>query len=144
MSNSEVFRWHYYQLDVSRLLADIQAGLIPIMGIHLDRGDIESYAKAVLHFHDAEPSSRQEWQLPINLNYVRSLSEERLQQPLLLVHFGEGGLIAVEDEGPDASYVLADGNNRLARAYMDGTPTLICWIVGRDQAKPYWSPLHEY
>ena len=108
----------------------------------LEVGLVTENADAMLHFVGPEHADGQrDDQLPIDLGYVRSLSPERLAQPVLLVYFGRGGLIALPDLATEAAYVLADGNHRLARAYIDGVQRMVADVVCSEEANKYWSPL---
>jgi len=139
MANVETFRWRNFQLDVTALLRDIAECRVAVRGIRIDRQEIEAHALTVLRLPGV--TEVKEWQFPIDWEYVRSLASERCKQPLLLVYFGDSGFIAVEDESPEPCYVLADGNHRLARAYVDGRQRVVVHIVARKDAERYWSGL---
>jgi hypothetical protein len=138
---NETFRWEYETYDISRLLRDLSRGLQePILATTLNRDDIAGY-RAVLEgvaLVDAPEEVKEKLRVHIDLDYVSSLEEADLREPLVMLHVGQDeGTVRFEDLEPGANYVLADGNHRLIRAYQLQLPELEVLVIPREVAKRY-------
>ena len=134
----EVFGWARLQIDVSAILADINCGkLIP--GLRdLDADFISSYGKRVLALDKAKPRTVDQtgsFFVGISTLHALTLPEHIQAEPVILIYAGKNkGML---DMGTGVSYLLCDGNHRMALAYLNETPSVQAYVLSEAQSRRY-------
>lgn len=139
LSKAECFSWPGDTWGISRIWRDVQFGRIT-----MSRGFIENYARMVLAL--TKESGRERHRMPLvrlDLWHAMLLPEEAMQMPVLLLDLGrDTGLIRFSSHnGP--RHILADGNHRIARAFLSETMSIDALLMGAglSQGYPIDSPI---
>jgi len=135
MPAREAFRWQHQLFDISALLTDIAQGRLVPQEVELNEEFVRTYCGLYLEF-----TSQVRPPLHVNLQYAQQLPQERLQEPVVLLHVGEGeGLVSFREDEPEPHYVVADGNHRLIAASQRGS-ILRAYVIAREIASQYELP----
>jgi hypothetical protein len=137
----ETFHWDYWTYDITALLRDLEGRKVPLWHEStFNRDEIETY-RALLERvpHPGVPPELQaRHRIQIDGAYASTLQDADLARPLILLPVGlEDGPILLEDLDDECSFVVADGNHRLVRAYHLGKAELPVIVIPASVAGRY-------
>lgn len=135
----EQFTWASETWDIASLLRDIASGALRPDLQDLDREFIDTYAQQVLALDKAAGANQTRLSLLMHVSAKDALAlpSDALQQPLVMLMTKKGkGLLRLDDSA-GSSYVLADGNHRVARAFLDDVPRLRTFVLNARQSRKY-------
>jgi hypothetical protein len=156
---SEIFRWAHITYDVGRINRDIAVGKLRGISVDVPRATIELFGSNILGFNDRR--TRKFPSLPaISDEYVRSLNEPRLSEPVVAVKFprlknpdsefaagleipgeliyeAKANQLHYPQSDADADIVLIDGNHRLAAVYLRGGEIMRGLLLHEEQLSCY-------
>ena len=139
MSDREIFHFMLESYDVTAMLADLGTGKLIPKEIEIDAEFVTEFAEKVQCLRRGVPAKDQRVGIfsSVNAPYAMTLKGDRLDEPLIFVHTRKGkGILALDDTG--TNYLLADGQHRLARAYLDGRVTpLKAYKLSKVQSRKY-------
>lgn len=135
----ESYTWSRWSWDIARLQADIDARKLRVTRIVLDREFIVAYARQILCLALEKGRDQQGFGIfgSVDMKAVFDLPISALDAPLILLCPPKGkGLLRLDGEdGPN--HVLADGNHRLARAFLEGRDALEGHVLSLSQSRRY-------
>lgn len=121
----ETFTWLDRAWDIARFWRELDAGKIQPELQDLDSTFIEGYATGLLGLEKGMTEQRSLSPLMyVNVKEALGLPVEALDEPLVIVRARKGKGILRLCGHATADHVLADGNHRIARAFLDGRPSL--------------------
>jgi hypothetical protein len=82
----ETFSWQYLTFDVTRLAADVAAGLVASVYVAVDAVTIDRYSRETLNLDGTSPTK-----VKLDMAYAAQLDRERLAEPLLIVDISDAG-----------------------------------------------------
>lgn len=140
-NNLEDFAWANQQWNISRIRHDIQTGALkPEVG-EVGREFIEQYAVQVLAQDKAKDprtsNSRGSLLMYVDAKAAVDMPTSVLEEPLILLDAGKKRGYLTMDAARPASYVLADGNHRLCKAFHEDRASLPMLKLSLAQAKGY-------
>lgn len=128
MQHRETFTFFGMQFDVSLIKEHMEKGTIKPELVDLD---ITEWATKIMALDrskpDYEPAA---FALRVDYDHIRAMTDERMLEPILAVHTKIG-------------MVFADGNHRIAKAYMKGHDTLKGYVVPQAMLKKAQRPLRQ-
>ena len=139
MSDQQVYHFMFDSWDVSAMLEDIKSGKLRPKLIDIQPDFVAAFAEQVQCLRRDIASSEQRVGVfsSVNAQYAMNLKGSRLDEPLIFVHTRTGkGMLALDETG--SNYLLADGQHRLARAYLDSRATpLQAYQLSKQQSSKY-------
>lgn len=137
----ESFTWGAQRWNISQLLLDLQDGALRPVQDRVERAFIEGYAQSLLgQKRDCPPtpdSRRSSLLMHVDAYAALQMPSEVLKKPLVLLDAGASKGFLTLPGRPDASFVLADGNHRICKAFFEDVATLPTITLSLAQAKRY-------
>lgn len=137
----ESFTWGAQRWNISQLLLDLQDGALRPVHDCVERDFLESYAQALLgQRRDCPPtpdSRRASLMMHVDAYAALQMPTDVLKKPLVLLDAGASKGFLTLPGRPDASFVLADGNHRICKAFFEGVATLPTIQLSLAQSKRY-------
>ena len=146
----ETFQWQHLSFDVTKINEDIASQRLTAWPITLYRPVVDWYATNVLGLSGATKLLPQ--MASVNMEHVRGLSEQRRQQPVVLVRFPvarpddplsiplPGALCvnlstgtAIVPYGVSGDVIAIDGNHRIAAAHIGTQSEVRALLLTLDQ-----------
>ena len=134
----EEFEWNGERWDIARFWRDIDAGRIKPKREELGAQFIEAYASKVLALDKNRSPAEQPKGIFIRVDAVaaNALPKEAMDVPLVILRTPKNkGILQLDDQG--VSFVLGDGNHRVAKAYLGGRDKLSTYVLNREQSRRY-------
>jgi len=122
----EVFRFFQLSFDVNLIrrhieLGTVQCGTQPV--------DVTKWATSLMGLDRSKPDEEVvAFMIGIDYAHVRSISEERMMEPLILVE-------------TDMGAIFVDGSHRIAKAYLKGINTLPAYYIRKHQIAAMQKPI---
>jgi hypothetical protein len=139
-ASREIFTYFMFNIDISKVMADVEAGKVLPSEIELDPGFVTEYAEKVLCLKRIERDNQSSFGFLVGVDAKKALElpESVLDKPLFLMNIGQGkGLFSMSNQAQPCE-VVADGNHRLSRAYLDERKTpLKALVFSQAQTKKY-------
>lgn len=137
----ETFVYFRTKIDITKVLADLATGKVRPAERDLPVEFVQAYAEQVLAIDRAEGANQTRVAIFMRVDAARALKipEDLLDEPVIIMNLGPGkGLFSLSGDKLKPTDVLADGNHRLTRAYLDnrGTP-LKALVFSRAQTRRY-------
>ena len=135
----ECYTWNRWTWDIARLQADIDERKLRVPRIVLDRAFIVAYAMQILCLDLKKGRDQEGFGIfgSVDMKAVFDLPMSALDAPLILVCPPKGrGLLRLDGED-EPNHVLADGNHRLARAFLEGRDALVSHVLSLPQSRRY-------
>lgn len=136
----ESFVWFNTELNISAVLDDIAAGRLRPKKEELDIHFVEQYATSVLALKREDGANQSGMGIWVAVDAPRAmeLPDDVLDNPVLFMHVGAGKGILVMDGEPKPGHVLADGNHRIARAFLGGRKRpMSSYVLSPAQSRRY-------
>ena len=136
----ESFVWFNTELNISAVLDDIAAGRLRPKKEELDVQFVEQYATSVLALKREQGAAQKGMGIWVGVDapHALELPDEVLDNPVIFMHVGAGKGILVMDGETKPGHVLADGNHRVTRAYLDGRERpLSAYVLSPAQSRRY-------
>lgn len=133
----EYYQWMGERYDVTRMLEDIDAGKLRPATETLDAQFIETYATRVLACDKTKRDAGETRTMfgGVDVQKALKLPDEVLKRPAIVAYVGKNkGLLNL---GSGTNFVLADGNHRVARAFMDDIGPLKVYMLSAAQTRKY-------
>ena len=137
--DEEIYHFMNDQFHISAILTHIKTGKLRPKLIEISPEFVTEFAEKVQCLRRGIPAKDQRVGMfsSINTVHAMTLSDARLEEPLIFVHTRKGkGMLNMDGKG--LNYLLGDGQHRLARAYMDGRQTpLKAYVLSETQSRKY-------
>jgi hypothetical protein len=134
----EQFVWRDMLLAITPLVTDIASGALRPRRDTFPRDFIVSFATKVLGVDKDkldQKSSFSVW-VPVQYDKIKAMPDSVFEKPVILVYVGKNkGILNIDGSGPH--YVLADGNHRMAKAYLDGRESVDVVVLSAVQSRRY-------
>lgn len=135
-SNSETFAWKSAVYNVSAILAAIDRRELSPRMTCIGKALIDWYFVEMMIFDDEPPRSDGRDRVTLSRNHVASVAcRGVMDRPIILADVGldSSGFTDVLNDGKwHGTYVVIDGNHRLAYAYLHGIPRLPAYQIERE------------
>ncbi|WP_423370657.1 hypothetical protein [Burkholderia sp. LMG 32019] len=135
-SKLETFAWKSVVYNVSAILSEIAQGTLSPPRGYIGKSLIDWYFVQMLRFDDELPQPDGRDRVTLSRNHVDTIAHRGiLDHPIILADVGpdSSGFTHVLDDGEwHGTYVVIDGNHRLAYAYLNGMPRLPTYHLERE------------
>ncbi|MEB2498629.1 hypothetical protein [Burkholderia cenocepacia] len=135
-SKSETFAWKSVVYDVSAILAAIDRGELSPRMTYIGKPLIDWYCVEMVRFDDDPPQSDGRDRVTLSRNHVDTVAcRGVMDRPIILADVGpdSSGFTDVLNDGEwHGTYVVIDGNHRLAYAYLHEVPRLPAYQIERE------------
>lgn len=139
-SERETFTWMSARFDITKMLADIACGKLKPKLEVLDAFFVEDYSCKILGLDKSKPDEAQSGTLLMSVDVLatRNLPLEVLDTPAVLAHVGKNkGMLKMGVNAESSDYVLADGNHRVGRRYLDNLGATSAYLLSAAQSRRY-------
>lgn len=122
----EVFRFFHLNFNVNLIRRHLELGTHNCGPVP---ADITQWAIKLMGLDRAKPDEEVvAFMMGIDYAHMRSISDERMQEPLILVETDIGGL-------------FVDGSHRIAKGYLKGLDTMSAYYIGKHQINDMQKPI---
>jgi hypothetical protein len=134
----EQFVWRDMVLAITPLVADIASGALRPTRDSFPKEFIDSFATRVLGVSRDKLDQTSSFSVWVSIQYdkIKAMPESVFEKPVILAYVGKNkGILNIDGSGPH--YVLADGNHRMAKAYLDGRELVDVVVLSAVQSRRY-------
>lgn len=132
----ETFTWLRQTWDIARFWRELDAGRISPQREDMGADFVDSYGTSVLGLTKGKSDGTfVSLMMRLDLSAALALPEEAMAEPLVIVRARKGhGMLRLPGH-ETADHVLADGNHRLAKAFVQGGYSLSAYILSDAQSR---------
>jgi len=144
----ETFEWKSTMYDISAILSEIEQGTLSPRLSYIGKGLMDWYYTEMLRFNDESTPTSGRDRVTLSRSHVETVAQSgALERPIIVADVGPGssGMTEVRDDGAwHGTYVVIDGNHRLAYAHLNGVPRLPAYYLEREDIARFIRSIDGY
>ncbi|NML99640.1 ParB N-terminal domain-containing protein [Paraburkholderia sp. RP-4-7] len=147
-SKSETFEWKSTVYDISAILSEIEQRLLIPRLTYIGKGLMDWYLTEMLRFDDESTPTSGRDRVTLSRSHVETVAQSgALKRPIIVADVGpdSSGMTEVRDDGSwHGTYVVIDGNHRLAYAHLNSVTRLPAYYLEREDISRFILSIDGY